>query len=416
MSAGRRGVVALCVALFAVGCGPTGTGTDAPAGELPVLAAGAVPVVEIGAVEDESEYLFEHIVGVLPLSSGALVVADGGSNSLSIYSPEGRFHRTWGGSGGGPAEFRRLSGIHPHGSDSLLALDGATRRISVFDTAGSLGRTLEGSRISGDETFALDDWLYGPNWIRGALRADRRAAVREVLARLRGPAASPGYRRVRVEDGRAGTGTSTERVWVRASGASRPLVRLGEADDAVNDEGVPWVVLDHRGSPESIVVLPSRFEALNSAGSRVYGRWTGELGVQSVRIYDLEDTGALAEAPGWIPDPEDPTAGTSTPDSVPSSGSGSGSPVPEEMRAALLELARAQEIHYAGAGTYTAALDSLDLDAPDGIWIDIVTADDRGWVAALVIPGSRRVCGLGYGAATPPGWRAGSMACAPPVP
>lgn len=70
-------------------------------------------------------------------------------------------------------------------------------------------------------------------------------------------------------------------------------------------------------------------------------------------------------------------------------------------------------MHYARNSTYTATLDSLDFEAPEEVWIDVVTADDRSWLAAFVDPADDRTCALGYGAATPPGWNGGAIVCGP---
>jgi hypothetical protein len=126
--------------------------------------------------------------------------------------------------------------------------------------------------------------------------------------------------------------------------------------------------------------------------------------VDFVRSYGLRDTGGSGPIPRWLVATPDAPAGSPPPDE-------------EELRAlfrdAIRGMASAQEIHYSRSGTYTTMVDSLAWERPEGIEVDFAAADERGWAAVFSHPAVDRVCGLGYGYASPPGWAPGAVHCAP---
>jgi hypothetical protein len=352
--------------------------------QLPVLALSQKPTLEIGVMEGDAHYTFQSIVGVVPLSSGDLVVSDGGSAEITLYAPDGTFVRRWGGRGEGPGEFRVLAGAYAGPGDSIMGEDGVTARVSVFDSTGDFARQLDGLQLSGDSVFRLDAWLYGRFWVDGAPRADARARVKELLDHLPQPASAPGYRVVRV--------AADGGLWIREPEAKPDGTRT-------------WTVLTAGGEPRAIFEVPGRFEPLYFGKSRVLGLWLGESDVNFVRAYDVEDTGRKARTPDWLRVPSDTTT-------VP--------PVDEkEVRAeivmAVKTMASAQEIHYATSSTYTTNLDSLNWERPKDVMVDFVHADSRGWAAVFTRPGFDRLCGLAYGADAPAGWTPGRILCGPPA-
>jgi hypothetical protein len=375
----RRFLTSTALALSAA-CGPDAA--EPGRADLPVLALSDAPTLEIGVLEGDTDYVFQDVVSAFRLGSGNVVVADFGAAEFSVYDPEGRFVRRWGGRGEGPGEFRNMVRLYPMGTDSLMALDGWTNRLSVFDTAGTFAHQIPVSDISTDTLFTMDTWLYGRFWVDGALEASRRAAVQAALDRLPPPRSDVGYRFVRV----ARNGD----LWIREPAVDARGMRL-------------WTIVGPRGEPSALVRIPNDFDPQTMAAGEVLGRWRGESDVNFVRAYKVGGTSTREPAPDWL---------TATP--VPGAVE---SPDEEafvtEIRGALKQMASAQEIHYSTAMTYTARLDSLSWEQPEGVKVDIVNAGPRGWAAVFTHPGLDRVCGLGYGYTVPPGWVPGQVLCGP---
>lgn len=105
----------------------------------------ADPVIKIGAVEGgEPAYLFDRIMGVVVLSDGRIVVANGGTSTLRWFDSTGRFLFERGGAGRGPVEFMALSGITLGRGDTITAVDSWIGRLLLFSPDGT----------------ALDTWSF----------------------------------------------------------------------------------------------------------------------------------------------------------------------------------------------------------------------------------------------------------------
>lgn len=368
-------------ALASSACSPSSDA--APDLEALALLTVSEPTLEIGVVEGDPAYTFASIESVRRLGDGSIAVSDPGNTRISIFSPDGTFARAWGRRGGGPGEFRSLSRLYRLGADSLMAADNATARLTVFDLDGEMSRQVEGTAISQDEDFRLDSWLYGRFWIDGALDATARSRIRATLDRVPPPRAAPGFRTALV--------TREGDLWIREptdqpQGAQR------------------WTVVSPDGLPTAVVETPDRFTPLDVVDDEVVGRWLGPADVPFVRAYDLVGSQATAPAPSWL-------SGQRT-------GAPSASPMPEDEFQALMvstikRMASAQEIHYSQAYSYTTAMDSLDIELPEGLGVSFTHADPRGWAAVFVHPTADRLCGLAYGARIPPGWQAGGIQCGP---
>jgi len=98
-----------------------------------------VPLLTIGQ-EGQPDYEFFRISTVASLASGNLVVANGGTHELRFYGPDGRYLRTVGQRGEGPAEFGFLSTLWIGPGDTIAVLDSRRRRIVYFDSTGTLAR------------------------------------------------------------------------------------------------------------------------------------------------------------------------------------------------------------------------------------------------------------------------------------
>ena len=104
------------------------------------------PILAIGDSEDAGlEYLFERPRIIDTDSLGNIFVADGQSNQIRMYGPDGRFVRHFGESGEAPGEFVDVSAMTVTRDGRLVVLDRRTDRATVFSTDGDLL-----------ETYALD--------------------------------------------------------------------------------------------------------------------------------------------------------------------------------------------------------------------------------------------------------------------
>jgi 6-bladed beta-propeller len=94
------------------------------------------PLVTIGGPNADPAHEFFNVVGLVRLSDGRIAVANGGSNEIKIFDPEGKFLRAIGGEGEGPGEFRALSWLGVGAADTLLAADRRLNRIQAFNRDG----------------------------------------------------------------------------------------------------------------------------------------------------------------------------------------------------------------------------------------------------------------------------------------
>jgi hypothetical protein len=91
------------------------------------------------------------------------------------------------------------------------------------------------------------------------------AYARRILEELPFPDWYPALDRIRVD--RRG------RVWVRAYGSAEQQ----------------WYIFDQHGEYQGAIRIPAALEVLSIEHDVILGRWTDELGVVSVRVYDLPD-------------------------------------------------------------------------------------------------------------------------------
>jgi len=98
----------------------------------------AEPILEIGVVEGEAVYQFDGVRDVARAPNGNIVVADGGTQEIRIYDPQGRSIRILGGRGEGPGEFRGLASVLWAPADTIVGFDVVQRRANAFAPDGSL--------------------------------------------------------------------------------------------------------------------------------------------------------------------------------------------------------------------------------------------------------------------------------------
>ncbi|MGW8265097.1 MAG: hypothetical protein ACWGSQ_01950 [Longimicrobiales bacterium] len=99
---------------------------------------GSEPLLRIGVVEGEVAYQFTGVTGAVRLSDGGVAVADGGTQEVRFFGPDGGFLRSVGRRGGGPGEFTGLSDLGKDASARIWAYDFSLRRITWLDEAGEI--------------------------------------------------------------------------------------------------------------------------------------------------------------------------------------------------------------------------------------------------------------------------------------
>ncbi len=209
------------VAAFVL-CATIGVGCEAPSGEnqgtavqrdsagvaivetpgpiwasAPTWTTSAEPLVQIGTMANEGPDLLTRVRGVVELSDGRIVIADGGSNSLRWFDGSGAFLFERGGSGEGPGEFSRLGPIQRAAGDTLVTTDSGLRRITLFAPDGELARTesIDGLTVPGS-AHPLSDGSYivgSTGFSSTQLTGEEEGLYRtnEPLLRLGGPLEVP---------------------------------------------------------------------------------------------------------------------------------------------------------------------------------------------------------------------------------
>ncbi len=76
---------------------------------------------------------FGRVASASFTTRGRLVIADGALNRISLFDRDGRWMRSVGRDGSGPAEFTRLEWVGSCGEDATIAFDLMTRRFTVLD-------------------------------------------------------------------------------------------------------------------------------------------------------------------------------------------------------------------------------------------------------------------------------------------
>jgi len=102
-----------------------------------------VPIVDLGAREDDPHEQFSGVVIPLRLSNGHIVVATSGTSELRFFDPTGTWLHTIGRSGEGPGEFRSLGWLALGPGDTLRTYDWNLRRLSVISPAGKFVRSFD---------------------------------------------------------------------------------------------------------------------------------------------------------------------------------------------------------------------------------------------------------------------------------
>ncbi len=161
----RSSGIALGLSLIALGCGvpsePASLVVRSDSAGVAIVEYGALPPREedrlqlsaapqlvIGGTNGPQETQFFQVAGVVRLSDGRVVVADGGSAEIRVFDDEGRFIYKFGGGGEGPGEFEMLSFLARMTGDSLLTGDAGLGRLQAFDSEGHYAWGWTGGRFA----------------------------------------------------------------------------------------------------------------------------------------------------------------------------------------------------------------------------------------------------------------------------
>jgi hypothetical protein len=115
------------------------------------------PLLQIGTQAGAASAELFRVQDVARLSDGRIVVVNGGSDDLRLYSAGGHFMRTIGRAGSGPGEFTDPRHVWVVGADSLVVMDWT--RITVFDSAGAFVRSQSFGPWPVRDRFADDTFL-----------------------------------------------------------------------------------------------------------------------------------------------------------------------------------------------------------------------------------------------------------------
>lgn len=101
----------------------------------------AEPVLQIGLAEGAEEYLLSRVTDLHRRPDGSVALVNAGSRQVRFYDGDGRHQRSIGSDGEGPGEFRAPLWIHFLLDDSLLVNDRGLQRLSIFSPDGRFVRS-----------------------------------------------------------------------------------------------------------------------------------------------------------------------------------------------------------------------------------------------------------------------------------
>ena len=98
------------------------------------------PDLVIRSSEDDGAIVLSDVRDAEVLPRGRIAVANGSGNDILVFGAAGAHVATWGGTGDGPGEFRRLEWLASLPPDSVAAGDDRLRRVTIFDSEGGFAR------------------------------------------------------------------------------------------------------------------------------------------------------------------------------------------------------------------------------------------------------------------------------------
>lgn len=348
-----RRILALGALALATACGASER-TDAGPAEWRL---DPTPVLAVGDTEDSDTVLFGRVSDVRLMPNGALAVADAGASSVLLFDSSGRSLGRRGRKGRGPGEFA--------GQISLARL--SDDAVAVWDPSQS---RWFGVQVGREAIALLPDSLGDAAWAHAGVIVLGEGLVPEWAPSLLQMVADS------FPATKLGFLDETALLWVNRDAAMRDWVAYAGAE-AVGR-----------------LSLPANFRPFQFRADRVAGLLADSVGLERVVVY------RFARPQGVVPSRA--TAG------APPTDSAQRGTLMASMRNAVV----AQEVHYATVGRYAARTDSLSLEMPPGMRLNIIDADDRAWRGAGVVTATGYTCGMYIGVAPPRGWREGAPRCA----
>ena len=114
---------------------------DAPLDLVERRAFAPEPDLVIRSSDDDASSVLFDVRDVEVLPQGHIAVANGSGNEILVFDATGAQVATWGGTGDGPGEFRRLEWLATLPLDTLAAGDGGLRRVTILDSGGQYLRS-----------------------------------------------------------------------------------------------------------------------------------------------------------------------------------------------------------------------------------------------------------------------------------
>jgi len=105
----------------------------------------------IGGDVDDENYIFHRPQDIQIADDGTIYVMDWGNSTLKLYDQKGKYIRTIGGMGQGPAEFEKAIQFSPSAGGNVYVLDSVRHRVAVLDQKGEYrgGFKIEEGYLSG---------------------------------------------------------------------------------------------------------------------------------------------------------------------------------------------------------------------------------------------------------------------------
>jgi hypothetical protein len=159
-------------------------------------------------------------------------------------------------------------------------------------------------------------------------------------------------------------------------------------------------VYDSTGAILARADTPLRFDVYQIGEDFILGRWRNEDDVEFIHAYELTRTPATPIPVAPQETPADELEEIDTEEFL------------RIFRSALRNLVTAQERHYALNRTYTRNVTDFETFDFGEFMLDIVSADNRGWVGVGSHPRFPLICAMAIAYHVPPGWAEGMPLCA----
>ncbi len=101
---------------------------------------GATPSLDITTLAGDPSQPLEFVRGAARLSDGRIVLANGGTNEIRTYGPDGQYMFSRGGTGTAPDQFRQIGEVLAFGGDTVAVNDWGSGRVVIFKPSAEWAR------------------------------------------------------------------------------------------------------------------------------------------------------------------------------------------------------------------------------------------------------------------------------------